>query len=130
MTHQDGGATRNVSAGAHRTSSADRTSPSAPRYATNPATSASRHQTSLSGTTAIPATCATAMSGMARKFSTRPAKVTREKNSAPTGKSAASVAADATNSDAGASSQRGSASVMESATKRMASVAPNVRMNA
>ena len=34
--------------------------------------------TSASGTTAMPAICATAISGIARKFSARPAKVTRE----------------------------------------------------
>ena len=47
----------------------------------------------------MPAICATPISGMARKFSASPAKVTREKTSAPIGNRSASVAADAANMD-------------------------------
>ena len=45
----------------------------------------------------MPATCATAIRGIARKLRPRPAKVTRENVSAPIGKSNASTATDAAN---------------------------------
>src|SRR5438046_8545640 len=96
-TSHDGGATRYVSAGTHWTRSADRTRPAAPRCATHPVASASRVDTIAAGTTAIPAICATPINGIARKFSARPANVTRENASAPTGNSMASAAADAAN---------------------------------
>ncbi len=68
-TIHDGGATRYVTAGAKRTRSADHTRPAAPTCATHPATAAIDRETIASGTTAIPATCATAIRGIARKLS-------------------------------------------------------------
>src|SRR5204862_315200 len=82
-----GGATRYASIGAACASSAERTRPSAPRCATYPTSAAPRADTSAAGTTAMPATCAMPISGIARKFNARPANVTRENASAPTGKS-------------------------------------------
>src|SRR5215472_4610729 len=78
----------------------------------------------------MPAIWATAISGIARKLSARPANVTREKNNAPAGSNAASVAADATNSDTIGNRRRGIAVGIDGATTRIASVAPKVRMNA
>ena len=57
-----------------------------------------RRRDSAAGTTRHAAICATAINGIARKFSASPANVTREKTSAPTGNSTASAAATATNS--------------------------------
>ena len=109
---------------------------------------AASRDTSASGTTTIPAICATPISGMARKFSASPAKVTREKVSAPIGKRSASAATEAANI---AKSDRLNAEIAETAepiafsarsadsafhfvitgtTTRMASVAPQVRTNA
>ncbi|MGC4084063.1 MAG: hypothetical protein QM736_18625 [Vicinamibacterales bacterium] len=64
----------------------------------DPAPSARRGEIAQIGTATIPAICATAISGMAAKFRTSPAKVTREKRNAPTGISIASTASDATKS--------------------------------
>src|SRR5207247_139396 len=84
-----------------------------------------------SGTTTIPAIWATAISGIARKLRPRPANVTREKNSAPTGNSIASVATDAAPI---AASGRTTDGVCQrdtiGATTTIARVAPNVRTKA
>ena len=84
-----------------------------------------------------------AISGIARKFSARPAKVTRENTSAPTGNSSASAATEAANiaSDAAATREaRNRRATLRFAarvdrrdagtTTRIASVAPKVRTNA
>src|SRR5689334_24983143 len=92
-----GGATRYATAGANRTSRADHTRPAAPTYATHPAAAASRADRSASGTTHIPAICATAISGIAKKFNASPANVTRENTYALTGNNITSAASDATN---------------------------------
>ena len=52
----------------------------------------------------MPAICASVISGMAAKFTIRPAKVTRENTNAPIGSSAISAHADAANNAAGARS--------------------------
>src|SRR5205814_5687526 len=85
--------------GASETRSADRTRPAAPRCATAPTSDAAVRDAVATGTTAMPAICATAMSGIARKLSTSPANVMREKISAPIGKRSASTAADAASID-------------------------------
>src|SRR2546422_1277565 len=90
-----GGATRYVSTDAKRTSSADHTRPAAPACASQPAPAASVVETIAIGTSAIPATCARPISGIARKFSPSPAKVTRENTAAPIGNNTASAATDA-----------------------------------
>src|SRR5579871_6357665 len=105
-THQDGGTTRNATAGAKRTNPADHTNPSAPRYAINPTAAAIFADTSASGTMAMPASCATAISGIAKKLSASPAKVTLENSRAAAGISAASVAADAINKDTSGATRR------------------------
>jgi hypothetical protein len=68
---------------------------------------AERRRHERTGTTTIPAIWASAISGIATKFSTRPANVTRAKNSAPIGNSIASVAADAANIDTAGFRKRG-----------------------
>src|SRR5260221_9890568 len=86
-----------------------------------------------SGTTIIPATCATPINGIATKFRPRPANVTRENTIAPTGNSTASAAADAANiATSGRSGRRHSRAKAMTAgtTTRIASVAPQVRANA
>src|SRR4249919_2572704 len=147
ITIHDGGATRYVTAGAKRTRSADHTRPAAPTCATQPATRAIGRETIASGTTAMPATCAMAIRGIARKLSPRPAKVMRENVSAPIGKSnasTASVAANIAKADrptqathevaaaclplAGATGS--SRAVATGTTTRIASVAPKVNRNA
>ena len=146
---QGGGATRNATAGASRTRSADRTRPSAPICAIQPVAAAAVCDTSAIGTTAMPAICATAIIGIARKLSARPAKVTRENTRAPTGKSIASAATDAANIAIKdrriparfffaffaffafcAAVPAGIPDVTTGTTTIIASVAPNVRMNA
>ena len=69
------------------------TRPAAPRCATHPIAAATRAEINAAGTTAIPAICATPISGMARKLRPSPANVTRENTNAPIGNSSASVAA-------------------------------------
>src|SRR3954451_10519884 len=83
--------------GAKRTSPADHTSPAAPIWAIQPAAAAAMVDTDHSGTTAIPAICATPINGIARKLSPRPAKVIREKIHAPIGNNSASAASEAAN---------------------------------
>src|SRR3989442_15459193 len=90
-----GGATRYVSTGVKRTNSADHTRPAAPACASQPAPAASVVETIAIGTSTIPATCASPISGIARKFSPSPAKVTRENTTAPIGNNTASAAMDA-----------------------------------
>src|SRR5262245_20058566 len=91
-----GGATRHVSTGVNRTSSADRIKPAAPPCAAQPDVSASVDDNGATASKSIPASCATAISGIAAKFNTSPANVTREKYIAPIGISSASTAIDAT----------------------------------
>src|SRR5712691_11588428 len=120
-----------------------------------PGTCARRAETSATGTIAMPAISATPINGMARKFNTSPANVTRENTSALTGKSIASTASDAANIAAagrvtrattdnlalaalaadpviaaGSANLACSAGITTGTTTRMASVAPNVRTNA
>ena len=118
-----------MSAGTKRTRSADHTRPAAPTCANHPARAATGDDASASGTTAIPASCATPISGIARKFKPSPANVTRENSVAPTGNSIASAAADAAKSATGADSTRAKGNrdrTTSGTTMRMASVAPNV----
>src|SRR6185436_2825267 len=131
---QCGGATRQASTGTYVTRSAERTRPAAPTWATQPIGDASALDTSAAGTTAMPATCATAISGIAQKFSASPATVTRENASAPTGNNISSAATEATtivraaDRAAAASDRSGTAGARTAA--RMAKVAPKVRRKA
>src|SRR5580765_4091010 len=130
-TGHDGGATRNAAAGTHSTRLADRTSPAAPRWARKPGRRPRGADNSPTGTTTMPAICASAISGIARKLSARPANVTREKSSAPTGNSIASVATDAVNIETAGFRNRGIRIQGWAGTiDRIASVAPKVRTKA
>ena len=78
MATADGAGTRQVDHGASLTRFAVRTSPSAPRNAVHPMTRASSGDAAwLSEPPPCRQSCARAIRGIAPKFSTRPANVTR-----------------------------------------------------
>ena len=145
------------SAGANRTRSADRTRPAAPTCATHPTARPQRRRDERrSGTTAIPAICATAISGIARKFSAEPGERDAREDAArrpetaaprppPRPRTSADRPADGSHEPRGTAQHAESAFVVLRAqrlcglrdhavtagtTTRIASVAPKVRTNA
>src|SRR5436190_23716434 len=94
MIQTAGGGTRLTSHGARSTNRLLSTSTIAPCAAIQPDIAAS-HSTPWNAMTVIPATWTTAIAGIATRFSTKPAAVTRENADADTGSSTISAASDA-----------------------------------
>ena len=133
--HDAGAATRHVDAGTKRTRSADRTRPVRAEMRDAPGHSRARPRRDRRQEDERPSrrSARRAISGIARKFSARPANVTRENTNAPTGNSTTSLASDATTARIAARDRRAASSDPrhERARRaRMANVAPHVSRNA
>jgi len=95
MIPGDGAGTRATAQGMMSTSLALSTSPHAARCVAQLTAGTAPGTRTCAATSVIPPACTNAISGMAAKFSSRPAAVTRENTRALTGKRASSAETDA-----------------------------------